>query len=461
MTGLHEPICSERSAEGHRPSGAAARRSLALAIALAATTAAASAMAQPISVMTYNQYFGADISRLLQAPPEAFNATLVDVLRTIAASRFPERAALQARSIAQNRPDFVGLQEVWRLACVDLAPAPVPLGYGCTDPAIAGAFKDQLQVTLAALAALGLDYSAAATVTNFRIDGANGVEGVPFFINGFPALLQFADRDVILVNDQTASNVQPVTFPSPFCRPSDDGCNYNVVLPVPVTVPVPGDDPITFIAPLERGFVAVDATVRGERYRFVNTHLEVKDPPVPAEIQCAQAAELFGILNATTPADRSLLVAGDFNSGPDDVPLPGVLPTPDLLPPAIANACFGAAVVPPYLLLTQLGLNDVWTYRTGAGARRSPRADGYTCCQPETLRNNNSRLNDRIDLVFSQVPPSVILSAQVVGDTVPEKTFPYGRGLWPSDHGGVVTKFQLGTSVAGAPTAGPRLVAAR
>jgi hypothetical protein len=52
MTGLHEPISSERSAEGHRPCGAAARRSLALAIALAATTAAASAMAQPISVMT-------------------------------------------------------------------------------------------------------------------------------------------------------------------------------------------------------------------------------------------------------------------------------------------------------------------------------------------------------------------------------------------------------------------------
>jgi hypothetical protein len=460
MTGLHEPICSERSAEGHRPSGAAARRSLALAIALAATTAAASAMAQPISVMTYNQYFGADISRLIEAPPEAFNETLVDVLRTIAASRFPDRAALQARSIAQNRPDFVGLQEVWRLACVDLA-ASQP-GRGCADPSIAGAFKDQLEVTLAALADLGVSYSAAAQVTNFRIDGE---AGVPFVVNGVPALLQFADRDVILVNNQTTWNVQPVTFPSP-CRPSDDGCNYNVVLPLNVTVPVPGGDPITLNTPLERGFVAVDATVRGERYRFVNTHLEVKDPPVPAEFQCAQAVELFGITAATLPEvdPPLLLLAGDFNSGPDDVPLPGVIvedDIPDGLPGQILGACFGGTVVPPYLLLTQAGLNDVWTYRTGAGARRSPRADGYTCCQPETLRNNNSRSNDRIDLVFSQVPPSVILSAQVVGDSVPEKTFPYGRGLWPSDHGGVVTKFQLGTSVAGAPTAGPRLVAAR
>jgi hypothetical protein len=457
MTGLHEPISSERSAEGRRASGAAARRSLALAIAFAATTAAASAMAQPISVMTYNQYFGADISRLIEAPPEAFNETLVDVLRTIAASRFPDRAALQARSIAQNRPDFVGLQEVWRLACVDLDPAEP--GRGCADPAIAGAFNDQLEVTLAALAALGVNYSAAAQVTNFNLDDLEPFGGVPFVINNFQAVLQFADRDVILVNDDTASSVQPVTFPADpagSCRPSDDGCNYNFALPLPVTVPVPVN---TF---LERGFVAVDATVRGERYRFVNTHLEVKDPPVPAEIQCVQATELFGILAATTPADRSLLVAGDFNSGPDDVPLPGsVDPTPFDLPAVVTATCFGDTVVPPYLLLTQLGLNDVWTYRTGAGARRSPRADGYTCCQTETLRNNNSRLNDRIDLVFSQVPPSVILSAQVVGDSVPEKTFPYGRGLWPSDHGGVVTKFQLGTSVAGAPPAGPRLVAAR
>jgi hypothetical protein len=91
-------------------------------------------------------------------------------------------------------------------------------------------------VTLAALAALGVSYSAAAQVTNFRIDGVDENDvpvGVPFVVNGFPALLQFADRDVILVNNQTAKNVEKVTFPSPFCRPSDDGCNYNVVLPLP------------------------------------------------------------------------------------------------------------------------------------------------------------------------------------------------------------------------------------
>lgn len=460
MTVLDEPMASRRYPKGHATSGTMARRAIALAVALAAMTTAGSAAAQPIGIMTYNQYFGADISRLIQAPPEAFNETLVDVLGTIAANRFPARAALQARSIALNRPDLVALQEVWRLACVDLAPAPVPPGRGCTDPAIAGAFNDQLEVTLAALAAFPVSYSVAAQVTNFRIDGT---EGVPFVINGFPALLQFADRDVILVNDETTSQVAPVDFPSPPCRPSDDGCNYNIALEISVTVPVPGEDPINLETLLERGFVAVDATVRGEDHRFVSTHLEVKDPPVPAEFQCAQAAELFGIL-AITPmeGDRSLLIAGDFNSGPDDVPLPGVVePTPPGLPPVIAANCFGDAVVPPYLLLTQAGLNDVWTFRTGAAARLPPRVDGYTCCQTETLRNNRSRLNDRIDLIFSLAPPTYVLSARVVGDTVVEKTFPFGRGLWPSDHGGVVATFQLGASVADARTVGPRRVAAR
>jgi hypothetical protein len=448
---------------GCRP---AARRARALGLALGASTVATVATAQPIGILTYNQYFGADISGLAQAEPEEFNDALLDVLRTIAASRFPDRAALQAESIAEQRPDLVALQEVWRIACVNLGPFPVPAGRGCSDPEIAGAFNDQLQVTLGALENLGVHYSDAASVINFNVEPSDPPFGIPFVINDYAAALRFADRDVILVNDDTTSNVHPVAFPTPPCRPSGDGCNYNVVLPVSVTVPLPGGGQVTIDTAIERGYVGVDATVAGERYRLVTTHLEVKDPPVPAEIQCAQAVELLGVLGATTPPDVSLLVAGDFNSGPDDAPVPVVLPTPPGLPPQIVAACFGAGltppapVIPPYLLLTQAGLLDIWTLRTGRAARLPPSLEGYTCCQPELLRNSASRLNDRVDVIFSLLPPAMVLGAQVVGDTVIEKTFPYGTGIWPSDHGGVVADIALTANVAARAGAGRALLAA-
>jgi hypothetical protein len=272
---------------------------------------------------------------------------------------------------------------------------------------------------------------------------------------------------VILVNDDTTSDVQPVAFPTP-CRPSGNGCNYNVVVPISVTVPLPGGGQTTINTNIERGYVGVDATVAGARYRLVTTHLEIKDPPVPAEFQCAQAVELLGVLAATPLDGASLFVAGDFNSGPDDAPLPVVLPTPPGLPPQILAACFGAGltppapVTPPYLLLTQVGgLSDIWTFRTGRAANRPPSLDGYTCCQPELLRNSASRLNDRVDLLLSLVPPALVQGAQVVGDTVIEKTFPYGKGIWPSDHGGVVAEITLSTSVALARAARAQLAAAR
>jgi hypothetical protein len=453
---------SRRSPRPH----SAVRRALALGLALAASTGASVAAAQPIGILTYNQYFGADISGLLQAPsPEAFNEALLDVLRTIAANRFPDRAALQARSIAEQRPDLVALQEVWRIACVDLG---LPSDdHGCDDPEIAGAFNDQLQVTLDALDDLGADYSAAAFVINFNVEPDDPPFGIPFVINGYPAALRFADRDVILVNDDTTSSVQPVDFPTPPCRTSADGCNYNVVVPISVTVSLPGGGETTIDTAIERGYVGVDATVGGERYRLVNTHLEVKDPPIPPEFQCAQAVELLGVLAAVSQDGVPLLVAGDFNSGPDDVPLPVVLPTPPGLPPQILAACFGAGltppapVIPPYMLLTGAGLSDIWTFRTDTAARLPPSLDGYTCCQPELLRNSASRLNDRIDLILSLIPPAMVLGAQVVGDTLVEKTFPYGVGIWPSDHGGVVANIALTANVAQARAARAQLAAVR
>ncbi len=376
-----------------------------------------------IEVMTQNQYLGADLGPILTAPDsDAFNAAVVDALQQIAANRFRERAKRQALEMAIVSPHIIALQEVYRFDCVDLAPA--GHGEGCRHPSIAGAFLDQLEVTLAALKKVGAHYRVVAAVKNFDAGALQlvpgGPPGVPFLIEGHFAVVTLVDRDVMLARrDVEANPVDFTVLPHPFCmKRSLDGCNYQTVL----TAPLPGTgQEIT----VERGFVGVDATVRGKRYRIINTHLEVREAapgnPLLRVFQAAQAAELLATVQLTTPVDRTLLVLGDMNSSPEDTIIPGPLPLP---PP------FDQGIVPPYQQFVAAGFTDAWTLR-----RRD--APGFTCCQAEDLRNRKPRLDERIDLIFSGIEPDKVERMHLIGSRVFEKTFPPGRGLWPSDHAGV------------------------
>jgi len=196
----------------------------------------------------------------------------------------------------------------------------------------------------------------------------------------------------------------------PSVTPGDHGCNYRTVVSVPTAVGT-----IT----VERGFVAVDAEVEGNAYRFANTHLEVKyaDPPA-ALVQVDQAAELIGVLQATTPGDRTLLVVGDINSSPVD---PSVLYYPT-----------------PYMQFLAAGFTDAWTLRPG-------KVPGFSCCQSADLSNHNTILSERIDMLFALVVPTKVKQARVVGATVSDKTPPPGvpTALWPSDHGAVIADLQF------------------
>jgi len=237
------------------------------------------------------------------------------------------------------------------------------------------------------------------------------------------------DRDVILAKPHIRTQV--VVFPC--ARPSADGCNYETVAMV--------DSPIGPLA-IERGFVGVDAQVRGRTYRLVNTHLEVMslaDPPpqtppgvvVGGSIQAAQATELNGLIEASLrtdppPSNTKPIVVGDINSSPED----GIFVDPLFPDPT-------QALVPPYLQFTWgvdlLGRDtrvgpwtDAWT------ELRYPQR-GFTCCQLSDLSNRFSILDERIDVVFSLEPPDWVRRGRVLGSTIFSKTFP--SGLWPSDHG--------------------------
>jgi hypothetical protein len=129
---------------------------------------------------------------------------------------------------------------------------------------------------------------------------------------------------------------------------------------------------------------------------------------VSGDVRTRQAEELLSLL----PADRPVILAGDFNSGPG----------------------------------TSTGAYDVLTASfEDAYAVRNPDGDGYTCCHASDLRNEQPSLSRRIDAVLYRggVRPTTAsrvgheaddrLSVEVNGET---------ERIWPSDHAGVVATFE-------------------
>lgn len=389
--------------------------------------AASLAAAGEIDVMTQNQYLGADLAPVLGAAtaqpfdPAAFSAAVVDALTKVAATRPGERARALAEQIARREPDVVGLQEAYVFACMPYPGFPGGPGLGCDDPAIRGAFTDHLADTAAALRGR---YSVVGKVTNLQV-GA-----IPFAVNGYPAVLALADRDAILVRrDLHASWVDFSAGTA--CRVSDQGCNFQ-------TAPPPFTTPVGNIA-IERGFLAVDLTVRGRAYRVFNSHLEQRllAPNLPETrlLQVGQAYELLGTALGTWDGVKKVIVVGDINSDPaDTIPVP---PYPATLPwaPALPS-------VPPYQVFTTNGFTDAWTLRSRQP--RDHRPDGATCCQDEDLRNRRSALYERIDMIFSLTRPSHVMDMTLLGDSPEDRTRPaFHGGLWPSDHAALAARLKF------------------
>jgi endonuclease/exonuclease/phosphatase family metal-dependent hydrolase len=404
-----------------------------LATAVLATGSTASAA--DIEVMTQNQYVGTDLIGLVTAPD--FNVAVADALRQRAATLPAERARALAALIARRAPALVGLQEVYRFDCLEF-PA-VADGKGCDNPAIAGAFTDQLEDTLAAL---GGAYYAAATVVDIDLpagltlpDGSplplpEPLPGIPVQFDDMTIWLRVVDRDVILARRDVATGVVPYNAICPL--PAADGCNFQAVASAVISVEVPGVGAVPVLVKFQRGFVGVNASVGGVPYRFVNTHLETRlegygEPG--RYFQSAQAAELLQFMLVYLPPEpgRRLLLTGDMNSDPRDETFPSVLPG---YPPIVA--------VPPYQQFTALaGLTDIWTRRPGASTGQGAPLVGFSCCQAEDLLNRRSGLYERVDLIFSLQSKIKVQDARLLGESVADKTPPAGRGLWPSDHASV------------------------
>lgn len=326
-----------------------------------------------LPVMTRNMDAGSDFGYILAAALNP-NTTQVEFLGAITktfgemyASNYGARADRVAAEIEAAQPYLVGLQEVTTLRTGSFP------GHATTVVA------DQLQSLLAALEKRGLHYAALKVQKNSDIEE-------PAFDASYNVItVGFADYDVVLARTDLPVSQLKIE--------GVQGKYFDAILGFPI-----GGQSIPFI----RGWIAVDAKLRGKDYRFVTTHLET----FVNEYQAAQAQELLsGPLNTYLPA----IVAGDLNS--------------DAHAPSFANG-------PAFGMLVNAGFADIWSELHPADAGLTwpnfPEDDVAPAVTPF----------QRIDLILTRGDGIAAESEQLVGTAAVD-------GVWASDHAGVVAALKL------------------
>jgi endonuclease/exonuclease/phosphatase family metal-dependent hydrolase len=324
----------------------------------------------PLRLMSRNLYLGANIDRVLEDPVNGPALAFAELMHT----DYPSRAAVMAREIAARRPHAIGLQEVANYDIFILTPG---------GPMVVQTIPF-LGILLMNLAALGVSYDVVEVAPNIQV-----TLPLPFQIMGFDAYVTYRDSDVILV----APGVQVHASAS---KRFDEQAE------------LPG------IGPNPRSYQWAEVTVAGERFLFVNTHLEVQRWAAVQELQTAE------LLAAVADYPGPVFMVGDFNSA------------------ANRNAPTRARTA-TYSMVLGAGFDDLWLPHDGVSNN-----SGVTCCQASDLSNRPSQLDERIDFIFARGVAywngtrSAAAKLEVFGDR-PSDRFRTDTGyyLWPSDHAGL------------------------
>jgi endonuclease/exonuclease/phosphatase family metal-dependent hydrolase len=338
-----------------------------------------------VTVMTRNVFLGADLGPALNA------TTLLGAVdggaaiwREIEATNFPERAVPLAEEIEESDADLVGLQEValWRQQIPgDLAAPPTGIGSPATEVKY-----DFLALLMQHLAG---EYEVVHVQQEFDaelpvdLDGSDATGPLGGEIDG-----RLTMRDVILRKVDSKVQVSDAT-----------GANY-------ITMFKPKIGGLIEL-PVKRGWNSVEARIPGKKgdkaqFRFVNTHLEAFGEDTIRE---GQARELFapgGPLDTT----KQVVLVGDLNSGTE------------------ARHNIHGTDQLAFSALLGFGMND-------NGAVQS-------CCYSD-LFDPTEVFDHTVDHVMTK-PALRTKRAYVTGNDPDERT---PSGLWPSDHGGVVSKLKL------------------
>jgi endonuclease/exonuclease/phosphatase family metal-dependent hydrolase len=367
------------------------RRFVFACVALAAlfSPAVAEARGPEVTVMTRNLFLGADLAPAINAPDiaTAINGAGT-VWNELQSTKFAERAVPLAREIKASGADLVGLQEValWRKQTPSDGGAkpisPLPGATPATTVEI-----DFLAVLRSELKKAGAKYKVVVAQDEFDAElpvdvdnnDATGTGPLAAFGADFDARLTM--RDVILV--RTGSKVKLGKTRTGHYKTRYEPDVGGIKIPV------------------DRGWASVDARVGSSRFRFLDTHLEAFGDP---KIRAAQAKELT---KGPLKTSEQVVLVGDLNSGDarDNEPeQPG------------DELAFKA--------LTKFGMMN-------NGARQS-------CCF-QNLFDPAGVFDHTVDHVLSK-PGLKTVKAFVTGHDAAERT---PSGLWPSDHGGVVSRVRL------------------
>lgn len=218
-----------------------------------------------LRIMTWNIYFGADLTPLINTTPEDVPETVTEIFDQFEQTNFPARSKSIAKQICEGKPDIVGLQEValWTIKSSK------------SEKEV-----DFLKILLKDLRELGEHYNVVAVNRNFKssLPSSNG------------DIIGLLDRDVILAKCKS---------PMKFSNIKEKNFRTNLVVLV-------GNEHFTIL----RGWSSVDISIYDKKFRLVNTHLEGNS----VSTQLAQAYEL---LNGPGETNLPLVFIGDFNSNAD------------------------------------------------------------------------------------------------------------------------------------------------
>lgn len=390
--------------------------------AFAAPTVAQAAKEGRVKVMSRNIYLGADLTGAIAAPDSTQLALEArEIFNDVGFTQPNKRAKLQAREIAKAKPDLVGLQEValWRGDFDGDGTEPFAPD-GPVTPAEDVRF-DFLEALMKELKREGAKYKVVRQQREFDAEiplaGGNPGEGVPY--DG-----RLTMRDVVLAR-KDAGVVTKHDFSERF-KPEDS-----------LQIEDIGGTPLDLT--VWRGFIGLDAEVRGTKFRFVNTHLEAFDN----DAKLAQAEALVAGLPEPGPANpesvaRPVVLVGDLNSDDEIIETGSGVPGDEL----------------PYAAIVDAGLEE----RSYDGLNTDGNDELFSCCFDDELINVGppaalEDIDHTVDHVMVSdddhgdgVDPNsndieLVKSVQTGNEPAAFARF----GNWAADHLGVLSTLQFPT----------------